>query len=133
MLVGFECDGDAFQSCSLLGFSRDVASSQCIWMSHLPPVLPCTLLPKPAAPRAGQRSCIHCRGAKALLFLLLPCSSAGPAASRVRRAALSEEGSAVLFWKVARVGVIQLLQLSPSHICLSSQLGRMAFSSCNRG
>lgn len=98
MLVGFQRDGDAFQRSSFLGFSRGVAASQCFWMNLPPPVLPCTALPKPAASGAGQRSCIHCRGAKALLFPFLHCSSA---ASRVRRVGLSEEGAARLFWKVA--------------------------------
>lgn len=79
-----------------------VAASQCIWMNPLPPVLPCTALPKPAASGAGQRSCTHCRGAKALLLPFLHCSSARPSVSRVRRAGLPEEGSALLVWKVAQ-------------------------------
>lgn len=94
------------------------------------PAFRCPPVLKPAASRAVTTA----EGPARCRSLLFAAPLQEPEAGTMRRVGLPEEGSALLIGKAALCwGLSSCYSCHHPHICLSSQLGRMAFSSCHRG
>lgn len=138
MLVGFQCSGDVFQRSSLLGFNRGVALSWlCLWraLCHVSSLHHDTrMCQSQRHPEQGRGAVTPAEGPKCCCSLFSPAPLQDPESSRMRRVGLPEEGSALLLWKAALPwGSSSCYSCHHPHICLSSQLGRMAFSGCHPG
>lgn len=85
-------------------------------------------------PEQGRGAVTPAEGPKCCCSLFSPAPLQDPESSRMRRVGLPEEGSALLLWKAALPwGSSSCYSCHHPHICLSSQLRRMAFSGCHPG